>query len=130
MRVTKIIREYVEKRVKEIYSKESAEELAYEQAKAEYEEELKKANAKIQELIKQVASEINNPHNLRLDISTSTIFTNWGYGGVIPEIEEKARKAKDERCAKKSKAIEDILVNLELGGTKAELEEMLSKLEK
>lgn len=130
MRVTKIIREYVEKKVKEIYAGETQAEKDYKKAKAEYEEELKKANEKIQKLIKEVASEINNPYDLRLDISTNTIYTSWSYGGQLPAIQEKARLAENERCEKRKKAIEDILVNLELGGTKTELEKMLANLEK
>ena len=43
-------------------------------------------------------------------------------------IKTSADKKRSERATAKHKAIEEILVNLELGGTKAELDEMLKKL--
>lgn len=128
MRVTKIIREYVEKRVREIYGEPTAEERLYEEEKTKFENEIKLANERIRKIIEEEAKKISNPYGLHLDITTSTIYSSWRYGGELPEIQAKAREKENERSEKKRKAIEDILVNLELGGTKAQLEEMLNNL--
>lgn len=129
MRVTKIIREYVEKRVKEIYGKETAEEIAYNNAKEELKKELEKANKEIDEIIRNYAKEhINNPYNLDIDITSSTIYGDWRWRKEKPEIEKIAEEKKQERLTKQSQALENIFVTLELGGNKAQLEEMLANL--
>lgn len=128
MRVTKIIRDYVEKRVNEIYGELTEEEKLYEEEKAKFENEVKLANERIRKIIEEESEKIPNPYGLRLDITTSTIYSTWRYGGELPEIQAKARIKENERADKKNKAIENILITLELGGTKAQLEEMLKEL--
>lgn len=129
MRVTKIIREYVEKRVKEVYGKETAEEIEYNKAKEELKKELERANKEIDEIIRNYAKEhINNPYNLDIDITSSTVFGDWRWRKEKPEIQVKAEEKQKERLEKQSKALEDIFVTLELGGNKAQLEEMLANL--
>lgn len=129
MRVTKIIREYVEKRVREIYGKETPIELEYKQAKEDLKKELEKANKEINEIIRKYAEEnIKNPYGLDIDIISSTIYGGWRWRSEKPEIQKKADKAQTERLEKQSQALENIFVTLELGGNKAQLEEMLNNL--
>ena len=128
MRVTKIIREYVEKRVKEVYGKETAEEIEYNKAREDLKKELEKANKEIDEIIREYAKKIPNPYGLDIDITSSTVFGDWRWRSEKTEIQKKAEQAQNERLKKQSQALEDIFVTLELGGNKAQLEEMLNNL--
>lgn len=128
MRVTKIIREYVEKRVKEIYGEPTEVEKEYERAKAEFEDNLKKANEEIKTVIKEYMAKIPNPYGFELEMTSSHIFNNYSWHYETPEIEKKYKKARDERLKKQSDALENIFVTLELGGNKEQLEQMLADL--
>lgn len=128
MRVTKIIREYVEKRVKEVYGEETQEEKKYNQAKKDFDEALNKANEEIRKIIEEKAKAIPNPYGFNIDITTSTTYSSWRWGGEQPQIYKDSEKAKQERLKKQSDALENIFVTLELGGNKAELEQMLNNL--
>ncbi len=130
MKPSKILKDYIERRVKEVYGEETEAEKIYKQARADFEEEVKKANEKIKEYIIQVKNEINNPHNFSISTSTTTPFSTWCYGGELSDIQKASRQAEKDRTEKISKTIEDILIELELGGTKAQLEERLANLGK
>ena len=74
MKPSKILKEYIEKRVKEAYGKESQEEIDFRQARADFETEIKKANERIKDFISQVENEIVNPHNFYIIRSSSCPF--------------------------------------------------------
>ena len=135
MRVTKLIREYVEKRVREAYPKSEAE-LAWEAKSKKVNEALTKANELVNEASKKIAEEINAEFGLavggyrlegRDDTYCKIVYTTY-YGDC--EEYQVCRKAEEERRKKITETIEEILISLELGGTKAELEEMLAKVGK
>lgn len=126
MRVTKIIREYVEEAVNGIYnpiinncSKD------YSEKKNEVEDILEKMadefDAAAKKIIKEHGFTINSWNGEEKHIVSYTC--NFGEKEYTP-ILEKRRKLRDEKKQK----TQDILVNLELGGTKAELDEMLRAL--
>lgn len=126
MRVTKIIREYVEKTINGIYNP-LIENCAgdYYEKKNEVEKILEKMadefNAAAKKMIKENGFSIDSWDNKERPIITYT--GNFGKKEYAPILEER-RKLRDEKAQK----IQDILVNLELGGTKAELDEMLRAL--
>lgn len=135
MRVTKLIREYVEKKVKEVYPKSEAE-LAWEAKSKKVNEALTKANELINKASREIAEKINAEFGLavggyrlegRDDTYRSIIYTTY-YADC--EEYQACRKAEDERRKKIKETIEEILINLELGGTKADLDEMLAKVGK
>lgn len=130
MKPSKILKEYIEKRVKEAYGKESQEEIDFRQARADFEVEIKKANERIKDFISQVENEIVNPHNFYISRSSSCPFSTWSYGGERTPIEKASKEAEGKRIRLINETIEDILIELELGGTKAQLEERLAKLGK
>ena len=130
MRVTKTVREYIEKKVAEkVYVKYEAEEL---EAKRQYEEinnfvkELEDTmNEYVDKHIKMFVEE--HPYAERgarerlvsfynliniVDRHTNSSVHNW-YNRARAEIKEK---------------VDDIIVTLELGGTKADLERMISEI--
>ena len=126
MRVTKIIREYVEEAVNGIYNPliKNCDGDYYEKKK-EVEEILEKMadefDVAAKKVIKENGFSIDSWNDREKTIITYTC--NFGGKESMP-ILEKRRKLRDEKTRK----IQDILVNLELGGTKAELDEMLKKI--
>lgn len=128
MKPSKVLKEYIERKVRDAYGKETEVELEYKQARKDFEEEVEKANNKIKEYIMQVREEINNPHNFKISTGTTTPFSTWSYSSEISELQKASRKAEQDRLDKINSTIEDILIELELGGTKAQLEERLANL--
>lgn len=126
MRVTKLIREYVEETVNGIYEPliKNCDGDYYEKKK-EVEEILEKLadefDAAAKKIIKENGFSIDSWDDREKTIITYTCnFGNKEYRPIL----EKRRKLRDEKKQK----VQDILVNLELGGTKAELDEMLKKI--
>lgn len=126
MRVTKIIREYVEEAVNGIYNPliENCDGDYFEKKK-EVENILEKMadefDAAAKKVIKENGFSIDSWDDREKTIITYTC--NFGGKEYRPILEEK-RKLRDEKKQK----VQDILVNLELGGTKAELDEMLKNI--
>ena len=126
MRVTKIIKEYVEETINGIYdpiigncSKD------YSEKKKEVENILEKMVDEFDTAAKKVIKE----HGFTIDswngeeyhiISYTCNFGKKEYDSIA----DKRNELRDEKRRK----IQDILVNLELGGTKAELDEMLRNI--
>ena len=138
MRVTKVIREYIEEKV--------AERLPYPEKPKEVEiDEFNNFEKKLVEEIigKYTAYITENFDKIRVD-------ARWGCGDKVDDILfvkecvkdrlsepslrifSVARKEYDKECdrikAERTKAIKEITVSLELGGTRAELEAMLAKV--
>ena len=129
MRVTKLIREYVEKKVREAYPKSEAE-LIWDEKSRRTNEALTRANDVIEAYAKKIAEEFNVEFGLGDYHLKAYDGRNWfgtSYWGDCPECQA-SRKAKDEREKKIAEAIEEILISLELGGTRADLDEMLAKI--
>lgn len=126
MRVTKLIREYVEETVNGIYEPliKNCDGDYYEKKK-----EVEKILEKLADEFDTTAKKIIKENGFSIDSwddREKTIITytcNFGNKEYMP-ILEKRRKLRDEKKQK----VQDILVNLELGGTKAELDEMLKKI--
>lgn len=126
MRVTKIIREYVEETINGIYdpiigncSKD------YSEKKNEVEEILGKMVAEFDTAAKNVIKE----HGFTINSWYGKEQHIVGYTGNFGDKEYKSVTDKrNELRDEKRRKIQDILVNLELGGTKAELDEMLKKI--
>lgn len=133
MKVTKLIREYVAEQVAAKYPETEAEK--------QYTKEIKIIEDKVQELnkkIKDYALDLCEQANKDLGIdvwadkndkihlsSCSWVVSCGSYNNPY---ETNRRTLRDERTKKINNAIKNILVNLELGATKAELDEMLKKL--
>lgn len=132
MRVTKVIREYITEQVKAKFPI-TEEEKFYQ----EFNKTVNKKAEELQEKVKKYQAELAKQANRELGIedwenddvlhfcSTSYIFPVIGYNN--PYI-QKARKAEQERKEKINKTIRDIIITLELGGTKADLDKMLAEV--
>lgn len=128
MRVTKIIREYVEETVNGIYDPIIGDcSKDYSSKKNEVEGILEKMadefDVAAKKMIKEHGFTINSWNGEEKHIVSYTC--NFGEKEYEPILVER-RKLRNEKMQK----IQDILVNLELGGTKAELDEMLKNIRK
>ena len=128
MRVSKTVREYIEEQVASKFPKTESE-LQYEQNEQvansmnkEYCEELEKAKANI------IAS-LREKYGI---VDDTVVIARPNYGNVFTTFPTKARDtaacAKIEREKAINAKIKDIIITLELGGTKADLEKMLAEI--
>lgn len=132
MKVTKLIREYVAEQVAAKYPETEAEK--------QYQEKLDKIQNKVDELdnqIKQYALNLCEQANEDLGINIwadkkdkihLTSYNIIASGSYSNPYAMNLKALKSDRNKKINEAIKNILVNLELGATKAELDMMLRKL--
>ena len=127
MRVSKTVREYIEKQVASKFPKteielyqEQQEQIAS-KMNQEYYDRVEKAKA---EIITSIAKEY--------EIHEGDIAIRNNYGNVFSTFNTPtamlANTAKSERQKAVNAKITDIIVALELGGTKADLEKMLAEI--
>lgn len=130
MRVTKTIKEYIEKRVKAIMPTTTPEEEAYEAERRCYEDFRNSAQDKLKAFAESLIAKFYEESGIRPSETFKIKPNSWigiGYDGQLPSY-AKSNTAKNKRVKEINEAIENIIVTLELGGTKAELEEMLNSL--
>lgn len=132
MRVTKIIREYVEKTVNALpkFKDKTTEEKAYDEIHSKIEAFKMGVADEVEAFVNEAIARFKEQNNIPNDIDIKFHSCYYPvqssmYGSQIAKAHD---KAKNDRTSAKYKAIEEILVNLELGGTRAELDEMLKKL--
>lgn len=132
MRVTRIIRDYVEKKVRENYPKAPAE-IKWQEEQDKMNKAIEEADALINAYARSIAEDFNKKYGFSEDYKLKTYE---GYrvvhstGEYDCELYQQMSKARTERGRAISNTIEDILVSLELGGTRAELEERLANIGK
>ena len=127
MRVSKAVRDYIEKQVASKFPKTEIELYQEQQEQVasrmnqEYQDRVEKAKA---EIVASIAKEY--------EINENDIAIRHNYGNVFSTFNTptamKANTAKSERQTAIRSKIEDIIVTLELGGTKADLEKMLAEI--
>lgn len=133
MKVTKLIREYVEEQVASVYApaikkledqqKEEAKER--EAAKERIKQIVEEAEAKaIMTLETEFPSYITRPMHYNRSKFYNMVCTSSSPEYYNPELEQRISDLKTAR----SKAIKSILTDLELGATRKELDEMIAKL--
>lgn len=134
MKVTKIVRDFIEEKVNEKYplpvEPKEAIELEREELNNRVEEAMVAASevltAKLRELGVVYPAEITGMRITSFNrVNDKGIYT---YADYIRPIRDAYREEKAAVEAKRAKAQKEILVSLELGGTKAELLEMLANL--
>ena len=129
MKVSKTVREYIERQVASKFPKteielyqEQQEQIAS-KMNQEYQESVEWAKA---DIIKNLAEEY------KIDENEIVIRPNSSYGNVFSTFNTptamKANTAKMQRQKAINEKIDEIIVTLELGGTKADLEKMLTEL--
>ena len=128
MRVSKTVREYIEKQVASKFAK-TENELQYEQdnnivadANNEYHQLMKQAS---EEITKQLIAKYNIAEDM---VEEKSSYSYSPFGTWKTEIRELADKDRRVRQEEQTKKVNDIIVTLELGGTKADLEKMLAEI--
>lgn len=129
MRVTKLIREYVESSVREIYApKIDACGADYKKKMDEVDKILEKMvdefNAAAKKVIKENGFSVDIEYGTK-DKEVAIVFYRSRFGNK--EYEAVAKEL-DALVCERNEKIKEILLTLELGGTKAELDEMLKKI--
>ena len=125
MRVTKIIREYVEKTVKERMPYGKPTEANYE-ACTKMETLHKQVNDKVVEYATKLCEEATNelPEGFVISLYGQNPITKSNYKSPL---QEAAIAHEKEIRNRRAEAIEFILVELELGATKADLERLIAE---
>lgn len=127
MRVTKLIREYVESSVKEMYASK------IDACGEDYRKKDNEVQKKIEELLeetelraKQIVAECGLTVDKDINNTEQNILTYYHRFGRENSLEVYSERKKI--IAERDEKIKEILLTLELGGTKAELDEMLKKI--
>jgi uncharacterized surface anchored protein len=128
MRVSKAVRDYIEKQVSAKYPKTEneikAEEISQIASKAREEQRQLVRKAK-----KEIADSIIAKYGLTEEMGRQQDdYRDYEFTTFNSPIEMKANTDRDNRRKAINQKIEDIIVTLELGGTKADLEKMLSEI--
>jgi hypothetical protein len=131
MRVTKLIREYVEKSVKAMpqFTEKSAEELEYERVDKAINDFKANLLESMQEMMKAEIAAFCVAQNIPEDTKLAPTNYNCVCGGMFnTKLGIEAQLKKTERSRKAQDAIDEILLSLELGADRKELEDMLKIL--
>ena len=127
MRVTKTVKEYIAKQVASKFPKTEIELYQEQQEQVasrmnqEYQDRVEKAKA---EIVASIAKEYEiNDRDIAIRNNYGNVFSTFNTPTAM-----KANTAKSERQTAIRSKIEDIIVTLELGGTKADLEKMLAEI--
>lgn len=128
MRVSKTVREYIEKQVASKFAK-TENELNYDlkctivnSANDEYHQLMKQAS---EEITKQLIAKYKIAEDM---VEEKSCYSYSPFGTWKTQTRELADKDERERRKAIKSKIENIIVELELGGTKADLEKMLSEI--
>ena len=128
MRVSKAVKDYIEKQVNARHPK-TENELNFDKltdivndANTQYHKLMEQAKEKI---VEELAKEFNLPTKC-IDKKTNYSYSPFGTWGTKER--ELADIDRQNRRVEINQKIEDIIVTLELGGTKADLEKMLAEI--
>lgn len=129
MRVTKTVREYIEKQVSALFpaEKDLPEVIAYNALSKKREEMMESAMFELRALANARLKAINTelPDDFSVEEITVSYRTKWSSDCAT---RREAERAKSERKTAIKEAIDDIVVALKLGGTKDTLDKMLKEL--
>lgn len=134
MKVTKIVRDFIEEKVNEKYPLPVEPKEAIELEREELNNRVEEAMVAASEVLTAKLRELGVVYPAEITGMRITSFNHvndkgsYTYADYIRPIRDAWREEKAEVEAKRAKAQKEILVSLELGGTKAELLEMLANL--
>ena len=129
MRVTKIVREYIEESVSKALTEKSTAEKEYEAFYNDLHQFINQIDDEVEHMVAEAIENYRMTHNIPDDVKirksdyTLIRYDDWGSA-----IRNEAEAMKKKRNEAKARAVKDIILTLELGGTKADLDAMLSKV--
>lgn len=127
MRVSKAVREYIEKQVKARYP-QTENELLYEQGQQLIRQASNEYAKRLETVKNDLAKQIAEEYGITEEIAKINVRWCNPYVTCETAVRTKAETDKVERQKAIDEKIEDIIVTLELGGTKADLERMLAEI--
>lgn len=132
MKVTKIIREYVVRTVNALpkFRDKTSEEIAYDEMYSKIEAFKIKVDDEVKAFVNEAIMRFKTENNIPEDIDIKyqdNYYPVWS-SMYNSKIAKDYHKQENARATAKAEAIEEILVNLELGADRKELDEMLKKL--
>lgn len=129
MRVTRAIKDYIEEKVSAIFPKEEElpEVIAYQEVIEKREALWERVKNDVQTLLAREVAKVNKelPEDFQIFETEIGRRLKREWDSLLAK---NARFAKDELRKKKEKAVANIVVSLELGGTKDTLDKMLAEL--
>lgn len=128
MRVSKVVREYIEK---EVGVKAEIKRQAVHETFSAYETECKIMQEKVKQAVKalndELLSEVKNKGMSFRRYNDQLVEARQDC--IYPAMENEKKKAMREVSDWEKNAVTEIILTLELGGTKADLERMLKELD-
>lgn len=129
MRVTKFVREYIEESVSKAMSEKSTAEKEYDAFHNDIRQFIEQVEDEVKNMVNEAIENYRMTHNVPDDVKiTQTDYTLIHCGDWNSAIRNEAAAMKRKRETAKERAVKDIIITLELGGTKADLDAMLSKV--
>ena len=132
MAVSERLENYIWREIHSIYDEPTKEEKAFSAFKKEIQQEIVEIENEFRPLIEERLRKFNEAHNIT---SCGIYLDNNSYICSYPrglcsdtELGKKADKAWSKRQKEMQKAYDNILLALELGGSKEELDKMLNEL--
>lgn len=137
MTISEISEKYIKKEVSEIFNSHiTEEEKVFNEFVKKMKAEVRSINKECRVLIEKRVQEFNETYNLTneagINFNPKKTFCecNEYMTERRTEIGKKSDKAERERQKKIDKTVEDIILTLEFGGTKEDLDRMLNELRK
>ena len=138
MRVSKEVRNFIGEQVREVFKKDEVYNEFFRTNEKQAKEIVEQYNQNVVEYLKKCKDELNDKlHELGFEVYISTKWSdkhnlgcsvNTYYLDHCSEAYKQERGIEEDRQTKISKAIQDIIITLELGGNKQDLMNMLEKL--
>lgn len=139
MRVSKEVRNFIGEQVREIFVKDEKAQQVYQDKEKQAKEIVEEYNQQIVDFLKSMLTELNE--ELKTLGFETYLTSHWNskktgfdtsvnefYLDSQSETYKKQREIETQRQEKITKAIQDIIITLELGGNKQDLMNMLEKL--
>ena len=127
MRVSKTVREYIEEQVANKFPKTESE-LYYEQTQQIISKAGSEYAKRVEQAKQEIAEQIAQEYGIVEDMAKINIRWCNPYETCGTKVRTQAETDRIERRKVIDKKINDIIVTLELGGTKADLEKMLAEI--
>lgn len=126
MKISRTVKDYITKKVYEVYAPRLREvDLDYKVKKAEVEAKIKSATEQFRKNILDIVKDNCEQWNFEPNIKYVDYYGIYVHDQIA---EQEYRNQKENIERERNEKIEEIIVTLELGGTKADLENMLADL--
>lgn len=129
MRVSRVVREYIEEKVRKAFAEKSTAEIEYAELKQKISDFRSTLDDAVDDFIKMAIMEFRTEFNIPDDIEIKpSDYDRLRINEWHSAIRNEANAMERKRNTAIDNAIKDIVVTLELGGTKDDLEQMLANI--